>query len=130
MKEEDMEKSTDNNFYSSKNVVMYIIDYSRTYMARMCGIPSNDPGITHVMELPWRFLRKVNYASNRLPHDSVLSTLDGMFAQRGTYSVLRLGRPENILLCTSRSLFSDKSLRKESSSWNEAHDKMEREIAR
>jgi len=45
-------------------------------MARMCGIPSNDPGITHVMELPWRFLRRMNYANNRLPHDSVLSMLD------------------------------------------------------
>lgn len=34
------------------------------------------------------------------------------FGQQGyTYSVLRLDRPVNILLCTSRNLFSDKNLR-------------------
>lgn len=59
------------------------------------------------------------YESPFILYDTVLLTKTICCINEGTYSVLRLDKPENILLCTSRSLFSDKSLRKESSSLRE-----------
>lgn len=73
-------------------------------MARMCGIPSNDPGITHVMELPWRFLRTVNYCESPLyiaaiAYDTDVSFLSTRYLQcfktrqPGEHLVVHLSQP-------------------------------------
>lgn len=97
----------------------------------MCGIPSNDPGITHVMELPWRFLRRVNYCESSL-YCTIYTVLSTKAARRVTTRYLQCFKArqagEHLVVHFSQPILGQKpAKRKLVTSRNEVHEKIKRD---